>query len=121
VRTQPFDQVVREFFAGEGFQAGFEAAGAQGSLDLLMKNVEKGGEIAIIGVYARNPVVNMYYLGEHELRLTGTLMYKHEDYLEAVDAIADGTVMLDPLISAYFPSISLGMPIAILQRRKTRS
>jgi L-iditol 2-dehydrogenase/threonine 3-dehydrogenase len=60
----------------------------------------------------------MYYLGEHELRLTGTLMYKHEDYLEAVDAIADGTVMLDPLISAHFSFEQFGDAYHYIEEKK---
>ena len=31
------------------------------------------------------------------------MMYKHEDYLEAVDLIADGKIKLEPLISRHFP------------------
>ena len=68
-----------------------------------MANVEKGGDVIIIGVYSKNPVVNMYYLGEHELNVFGSMMYKHEDYLEAVDLIADGKIKLEPLISRHFP------------------
>ena len=36
-------KVSRSFFGNEGFQIGFEAAGVQSSLDVLMQFVEKGG------------------------------------------------------------------------------
>ena len=75
----------------EGFQIGLEAAGVQPSLDALMANVEKGGDIVILGVYSNNPTVNMFYLGEHELNVFGSMMYRHEDYLDAVDMITSGT------------------------------
>ncbi len=103
VMKMPFEEGIREIFGGEGFQIGLEAAGVQSSLDVLMANVEKGGDVVIIGVYSKNPVVNMYYLGEHELNVFGSMMYKHEDYLEAVDLIAKGKIKLEPLISKHFP------------------
>ena len=101
--NMPFEDGIKEIFGDDGFQIGLEAAGVQSSLDVLMANVEKGGDVVIIGVYSKNPVVNMYYLGEHELNVFGSMMYKHEDYLEAVDLIADGKIKLDPLISKHFP------------------
>jgi L-iditol 2-dehydrogenase/threonine 3-dehydrogenase len=103
VKTQSFSQESKKLFGNEGFQVALEAAGVPASLDLLLQNIEKGGEIVIIGVYAQNPVVNMYFLGEHELKLIGSLMYLHEDYLDAVEAIASKKMQLDPLISAHFP------------------
>ena len=101
--NMPFEDGIKEIFGDDGFQIGLEVAGVQSSLDVLMANVEKGGDVVIIGVYSKNPVVNMYYLGEHELNVFGSMMYKHEDYLEAVDLIADGKIKLDPLISKHFP------------------
>lgn len=102
VSKTPFSEGTREFFGEEGFQVGMEAAGAQKSLDDLMANIEKGGDIVILGVYAKNPVVNMYYLGEHELNVLGSMMYRHRDYEEAVEMIAQGKIKLDPLISKHF-------------------
>ncbi|MDA0780576.1 MAG: alcohol dehydrogenase catalytic domain-containing protein [Bacteroidetes bacterium] len=99
----PFEKGVKECFGEEGFQIGLEAAGVQLSLDALMANVEKGGDVVILGVYSQNPTINMYYLGEHELNIFGSMMYKHEDYLAAVEMIADGKIKLDPLMSKHFP------------------
>lgn len=102
VAKVPFRVGVESYFGEEGFQVGMEAAGAQASLDNLMAHLEKGGDIVILGVYAENPVVNMYYLGEHELNVFGSMMYRHEDYEEAVKMIAEGKIVLDPLISKHF-------------------
>lgn len=103
VNTCSFEDGVKSFFGDEGFQAGFEAAGVDSSLDALMKNIEKGGDIVILGVYSRNPVVNMFYLGEHELNILGSLMYRHEDYETAVEMISSGKIITGPLVSASFP------------------
>jgi len=103
VAENDFSEGVNAIFKEEGFQIGFEAAGVQPTLDYLMANVEKGGDIVILGVYSKNPTVNMYYLGEHELNVFGSMMYRHEDYEAAVKMIAEGKINLDPLISKHFP------------------
>ncbi len=98
----PFAEGVLAAFGNEGYQVGFEAAGVQASLDALIANVEKGGEVIILGVYAKNPTVNMYFVGEHELNLYGSMMYRHEDYQEAAKLISEGKIILNPLISKHF-------------------
>lgn len=102
VLETPFEEGIKSVFGEEGFQVGLEAAGVQSSLDSLVANVEKGGDVVIIGVYAKNPTVNMYYVGEHELNLSGSMMYTHVDYEEAVKMIASGKVVTEPLISKHF-------------------
>jgi L-iditol 2-dehydrogenase/threonine 3-dehydrogenase len=68
-----------------------------------MKFVEKGGNIVILGVYSDNPVVNMFYLGEHELNIYGSMMYRHEDYEAAVEMITSGKIITGPLLTRTFP------------------
>jgi L-iditol 2-dehydrogenase/threonine 3-dehydrogenase len=103
VKTDSFEEGVKSFFGNEGFQIGFEAAGVQSSLDVLMQFVEKGGQVVILGVYSQNPVVNMFYLGEHELNVFGSMMYLHEDYEAAVEMISSGKIVTTPLLSRSFP------------------
>ena len=87
----------------QGFQVGFEAAGVQSSLDVLMQFVEKGGDVVILGVYSQNPVVNMFFLGEHELNVFGSMMYRQEDYETAAEMIASGKIITAPLRTKSFP------------------
>ena len=103
VKNINFAEGIKDIFGNEGFQTGFEAAGVESSLEVLIANVEKGGEVVILGVYAQNPRVNMYFLGEHELNVFGSMMYRQEDYLEAAEWIAKGKIITDPLISRHFP------------------
>jgi L-iditol 2-dehydrogenase/threonine 3-dehydrogenase len=98
-----FEKSVKSAFGDEGFQVGFEAAGVQSSLDVLMQYVEKGGDVVILGVYSQNPVVNMFYLGEHELNVYGSMMYRQEDYETAVEMIASGKIITAPLLTRSFP------------------
>ncbi len=102
VSETPFEEGVKAFFKNEGFQVGFEAAGVQPSLDALVAHVEKGGDIVVLGVFSENPTVNMYFLGEHELNVFGSMMYRKQDYLEAVKMIDAGKILTDPLITKHF-------------------
>lgn len=103
LKEKDFVTGIREVFGDEEFQVGFEVAGVEASLTNLVSNIEKGGDIVIVGVYEKNPVVNMFHVGEHELNIYGTLMYRHEDYQLAVDMISKGKIHLEPLISQRFP------------------
>lgn len=101
--TEPFPDAVKRVFGTEGFQVGIEAAGAQGAVTDLIAGVENGGTVIIVGVFEENPVVNMGFLGEHELNVLGSMMYLHEDYEEAVRFIAEGRIQTTPLITSHFP------------------
>lgn len=102
VMKTPLKEAVREVFGDEGYQVGFEVAGVESSVRSLMETIEKGSDIVIVAVFAKDPALSMFYLGEHELRLIGTMMYRHEDYLTAVDFVSRGLVNLEPLISNRF-------------------
>jgi 2-desacetyl-2-hydroxyethyl bacteriochlorophyllide A dehydrogenase len=97
-----FPDAVKRVFGNEGFQVGFEAAGAQGAVTDLIAGVENGGTVIIVGVFEENPIVNMGFLGEHELNVLGSMMYRQEDYEEAVQFIVDNKLITTPLITSHF-------------------
>lgn len=102
VAKTPLKETVKDVFGDEGFQVGFEVAGVESSIRSLMECIEKGSDIVVVAVFAKDPALSMFYLGEHELRLIGTMMYRHEDYLTSIDFINKGLVNLEPLISNRF-------------------
>ena len=103
VAREPLDGKIAELFGDEGYQVAFECAGVESSVRSLMSTVEKGGDVVIVGVHAKDPAVSMFHLGEHELNLIGSMMYRHEDYLKAVEEISAGRIRLAPLVSNRFP------------------
>jgi L-iditol 2-dehydrogenase/threonine 3-dehydrogenase len=90
-------------------------------MDDLIRLIEKGGEIVVLGVFDRDPRINMGYVGEHELKLIGSLMYKHEDYREAVDFIANGSIATDPLVTRHFPFEEYGEAYEYIERQEDKS
>lgn len=102
VTQRPLKDAVKELFGDEGYQIGFEVAGVESSIRSLMATVEKGSDIVVVAVFAKDPALSMFHLGEHELRLVGSMMYRHEDYLTAIDFVNRGVVNLKPLVSNRF-------------------
>lgn len=102
VAKTPLREGVKELFGEEGFQVAFEVAGVESSVRSLMECIEKGSRIVIVAVFAKDPALSMFHLGEHELTLVGTMMYRHEDYLDAVERIAAGKICLEPLVTDRF-------------------
>lgn len=102
VAKTPLKEGVREIFGDGGFQVGFEVAGIESSVRSLMECIEKGSTIVIVAVFAKDPALSMFYLGEHELTLTGSMMYRHEDFETAVEMISKGKINLEPFISDRF-------------------
>ena len=86
----------------KGYQVGFEVAGVEVSIRSLMETIEKGSDIVVVAVFAKDPALSMFHLGEHELRLIGSMMYRHEDYQTAIDYVSRGIVNLKPLVSNRF-------------------
>lgn len=103
VAKVPLEKGAKDFFGEEGFQIGIECAGVEVSVRSLMECVEKGGDVVIVGVHVHDPHISMFYLGEHELNLIGSMMYLHEDYVRAVEEISADRIHLTPLISNRFP------------------
>ena len=100
---EDLQDAIQAAFGGEGFQLAFEAAGAENTLTAAIENIEKGGTVVVVGVFEKKPHIDMAVVGEHEISLIGTMMYKHEDYSEAADLIASGKVITEPLITRHFP------------------
>lgn len=103
VAREPFAEAVHKAFGDAGFSIALECAGVEASLDDAVQNIEKGGQIIVVGVYSGRPRVDMAVVNDRELRLTGTLMYQQSDYRQAVAWLAGGGIQAAPLISRHFP------------------
>ena len=102
ITKRPLKEAAKELFGDEGYQVGFEVAGVESSIRSLMETIEKGSDIVVVAVFAKDPALSMFHLGEHELRLIGSMMYRHEDYQTAIDYVSRGIVNLKPLVSNRF-------------------
>jgi len=102
VTKESLEDAVARAFGDEGFEVGMEVAGVESSLASLVANIGKGGTLLVIGVYGDKPKVDMSVVCEHELNLKGSMMYRHGDWVQAVEWIASGEVKTEPLVSEHF-------------------
>ena len=103
VRKETFADKVKEVFGDEGFDVAFECAGVEASLDDAVQHIQKGGDIVVVAVYEGRPRVDISVMGDRELSLIGTLMYQQNDYEQAVEWIANGSMITEPLVTGHFP------------------
>ncbi len=96
-------EAAKRAFGDEGYEVAVDAAGVGDALNAALSGIAKGGTILVIAVYERMPTVNMALVSEHELSMLGSMMYRHEDYAQAVEWIANGDVLTEPLDSQHFP------------------
>jgi len=102
-REENLKDAGRRCFGEAGFDVAFECAGVEPALASVVDSIEKGGRIVAVAVYEESPRVDMSVVGDRELSIVGTLMYKKEDFTEAVELVAGGRVVLEPMCSQHFP------------------
>ncbi|GAB3018445.1 zinc-binding alcohol dehydrogenase family protein [Niabella terrae] len=99
---EDFDAGIQRILGDSGFEVGIEAVGAEPALHNLVGQLQKGGELLIVGVYEALPRINMGFVGEHELTIKGSMMYKDEDYRRAIEMAVTGKIKLKELITHRF-------------------
>jgi len=101
--TEALGAASLRVFGEKGFDVAFEAVGVEATMDAAVQNIQKGGTVVVLGVFGEKPRIDMSVVGDRELSIVGTLMYKHEDYVKAVDLIASGEVITAPMVTKHFP------------------
>jgi len=102
VKDEPLADAARRVFGDAGFDRAVEVSGVEPSLSAVVAGIGKGGTILIVGVYGKKPRVDMSVVCEHELDIKGSMMYRHEDWEQAVQWIHSGAVQTEPLVSRHF-------------------
>lgn len=120
-REEPLEVAARRVFGDEGFHVAFEAAGSEATMAAAIEHIEKGGRIVVLGVFGGKPRIDLSVVGDRELSLIGTLMYRHDDYERAVELIASGEVVVEPLVTKHFPLEQYADAYAFIDREADRS
>jgi L-iditol 2-dehydrogenase len=92
----------RRVFGDAGFDVAWECVGAEPTMGAAVENINKGGVIVVVGVFAKKPNVDLGLIQDRELMMIGTLMYLRRDYDRAVQYIADGVIATSPLDTRHF-------------------
>ena len=112
-------EIVREFGI-EKADLILECVGSQATINDAINSARKGSDIIVIGVCPEDIRVNIGFVQDRELRLIGNLMYREEDYLEAIDLIANKKVKADKLITDYFEFKDYDLAYKHIEERKDK-
>ncbi|MGE5607568.1 MAG: zinc-dependent alcohol dehydrogenase [Bacteroidota bacterium] len=94
---------LKNYLGKNGADGILECVGHQSTIEQAIDLARKGTRIVVVGVFGAKPNVDMGLVQDRELELIGTLMYRREDYVEAINLVQKGLVQLKPLISHRFP------------------
>jgi L-iditol 2-dehydrogenase len=95
-------QASERIFGPDGFDVAFECVGVEATITAAIENIQKGGTLVIVGVFGQKPRVDLGLVQDRELNIHGTLMYQRQDYERAVELLASGAVVTEPLMSKHF-------------------
>ena len=81
----------------------YDCAGNDITMNQAIRCARKGSTIILVAVFSKMATVDLAVLNDHELDLNTTMMYRHEDYVTAIELVEKGAIQLRPLMSNVFP------------------
>ena len=102
-RERDFGEAFVEFFGPDKADVIYDCAGNDVTMGQAIKYARKGSTIILVAVFAKMASVDLAVLNDHELDLNTSMMYRHEDYVEAIRLVSEGKILLEPLMTKTFP------------------
>lgn len=102
-RGEDFNKAMVKAFGPDKADVIYDCAGNDITMNQAIRCARKGSAIILVAVFAKMATVDLAVLNDHELDLNTTMMYRHEDYVTAIEMVNDGKISLRPLMSAVFP------------------
>jgi L-iditol 2-dehydrogenase len=87
---------------GRGIDIVVEVVGTQSSITTAIKIVRRGGTVTLIGNLAPKVEIPLQSIVTRQLRLLGSCASAGE-YRECIELVANGSINVDPLVSAVVP------------------
>jgi L-iditol 2-dehydrogenase len=97
--TESLVDAVAKHFGPDKADLTLECVGAEPTMTQALLAARKGTTIVVVGVFGKKPTVDLSLVQDRELSLVGTLMYKAEDYKDAVSLASTGKMALDRLVT----------------------
>lgn len=101
-RNHDFGEAMTEAFGPDKADIIYDCAGNDVTMDQAIQNARKGSVIILVAVYAGLAHCDLAKLNDSELDLNTTMMYRHEDYVDAIRLVSEGRIQLKPLMSKHF-------------------
>lgn len=107
-RNKDFGEAMVEEFGPDKADVIYDCAGNNVTIGQAIRYARKGSKIILVAVFAGMASVDLFTLNDHELDLDTTMMYRHEDYVEAIRLVGEGKIQLKPLQSKHFAFADYG-------------
>lgn len=101
-KSKDFGEAMIECFGPDKADVIYDCAGNDVTMGQAIRCARKGSKIVLVAVYAGMATVDLAVLNDHELDLDTTMMYRHEDYLDAIRLVGEGKIQLKPLMTKHF-------------------
>lgn len=101
-RSADFGAALAETFGPDKADLIYDCAGNDITMDQAIQNARKGSTIILVAVYGGLAHCDLAKLNDSELDLNTTMMYRHEDYVDAIRFVGEGKIRLAPLMSKHF-------------------
>ena len=101
-KNSDFGKALVDCFGPDKADVIYDCAGNDITMDQAIQNARKGSVIILVAVYAGLAHCDLAKLNDSELDLNTTMMYRHEDYVDAIRIVNEGKVQLKPLMSKHF-------------------
>ena len=102
-RNKDFGEAMVEAFGPDKADVIYDCAGNNITMGQAIKYARKGSVIVLVAVFAGMATIDLAVANDHELDIKSTMMYRHDDYVDAIQLVNDRKVCLNPLISKVFP------------------
>ena len=102
-KDKDFNEAMIEVFGPDKADVIYDCAGNNITMNQAILSARKGSIIVLVAVFAGMASIDLAVLNDHELDLKTSMMYRHEDYEEAMRLVNEKKVHLQPLISKKFP------------------
>lgn len=101
--NKDFGEALVESFGPDKADVIYECAGNDITMGQAIKYARKGSMIVLVAVFGKMANVDLAVLNDHELDLNTTMMYRHEDYVDAIRLVSEGKIQLKPLMTTHIP------------------
>lgn len=102
-KNMDYNDALIDCFGPDKADVIYDCAGNDITMNSAIRSARKGSTIILVAVYAGMANVDLAVLNDHELDLNTTMMYRHEDYLKAIEIVNDKKINLEALQSNVFP------------------
>ena len=97
-----FGTAMEEAFGPDLADVIYDCAGNDTTMGQAIQFARKGSTIILVAVFGKMATVDLAVLNDHELDLNTSMMYRHEDYVDAIRLVSEGKIQLKPLMSKHF-------------------